>query len=215
MLRSAGPQLVLLAVPFLVLVLLWDKFPARVPIHWGLDGRANGWASKSWGLLLTPVLNVALALLLTCLLPLDKRVRSYGPETQGSLKRVIRTIALATTCFMTGMALLIDVLSLGYKVDVLRVTTLGTLLLLAVLGNYLPKLRPNRFVGIRTPWTLASPEVWNRTHRLFGSIMLIGALALMLPCIILPGPWSLLLMMGFLLGVSFGAMIYSYAVRRG
>ena len=204
----------LLAVPFLVLVPLWDKFPARVPIHWGLDGRANGWADKSWGLLLTPVLNVALALLLTFLLPLDRRVRAYGPETQGSLKRVIRTIGLATTCFMTGMALLVDALSLGYKVDVLRVTTLGTLLLLAVLGNYLPKLRPNRFVGIRTPWTLASPDVWNRTHRLFGSIMLMGSVALMLPCALLPGPWSLLVMMGFLLAVTFGSMAYSYALRK-
>jgi uncharacterized membrane protein len=213
-LKGAWPQLILLAVPFLVLVPLWDKFPARVAIHWGLSGKPNGWADKEWGLLLMPVTNVGLALLFAFLLRFDARVKSYGPETQANLRRVMKGMGLATGIFMTTMALLIDAVALGWKVDVLRVVTLGTLILFAVLGNYMPKLRPNRFVGIRTPWTLKSPEVWIRTHRLFGAIMLIGSLALMVPCIFLPSTWSILLLVGFLLLVSLGSMVYSYGLSR-
>ncbi len=213
-LRNEWPQLVLLAVPFLVLVPLWDKFPARVAIHWGLDGKPNGWADKEWGLLLLPVTNVGLFLLFPLLRQFDSRVKNYSPEKRASLQQVMATIGFATGCLMTGMALLIDAVALGWKVDVLRATTLGMLALLVVLGNYLPKLRPNRFTGIRTPWTLRSPEIWARTHRLFGAIMLVGSLVLMLPCLLLPSAWSVLLMLGFVVLLSLGAMVYSYALSK-
>jgi uncharacterized membrane protein len=213
-LKSEWPQLVLLAVPFLVLIPLWDKFPQRVAIHWGLNGQPNGWADKEWGLLLLPDTNVGLALLFPFLRQFDSRMRGYGPETRASLERVLKILRLATGVFMTAMALLIDAVALGWKLDVLRVVTLGTLILFAVLGNYMPKLRPNRFVGIRTPWTLKSPEVWIRTHRLFGAIMLIGSLALMAPCVFLPSTWSILLLLGFVLLVSLGSMVYSYGIQR-
>lgn len=213
-LKSEWPRLLLLAVPFLVLVPLWDEFPARVAIHWGIDGQPNGWADKEWGLLILPVTNVAIALLFAVLHRFDKRMKSYGPEMQASLRRVMKSMGLASGIFMTAMALLIDAIALGWKVDVLRVTTLGMLLLFAVLGNYLPKLRPNRFVGIRTPWTLRSPEVWTRTHRLFGSIMLMGSLALIRPCVFLPSAWATSLLIGFTLLITFGSMAYSYGIQQ-
>ena len=213
-LKNEWPQLVLLAVPFLVLIPLWDKFPPRVAIHWGLNGQPNGWADKEWGLLLMPFTNVGLALLFAFLPHLDSRMRDYGPETKASLEHVLKILRVATGIFMAAMALLIDAVALGWKLDVLRLVTLGMLVLFAVMGNYLPKLRPNRFVGIRTPWTLQTPEVWTRTHRLFGSIMLIGSLALFLPCVFLPSSWAVLLLIAFLLLISLGSMVYSYLCHK-
>jgi uncharacterized membrane protein len=213
-LKSECPQLVLLAVPFLVLIPLWDKFPPRVAIHWGLDGQPNGWADKGWGLLLMPLTNVGLALLFAFLPRLDSRMRGYGPETKASLEHVLKILRLVTGIFMAAMALLIDAEALGWKLDVLRLVTLGSLALFAVIGNYLPKLRPNRFVGIRTPWTLKSSEVWTRTHRLFGSIMLIGSLVLILPCFFLPSNWAILLFIAFILLTSLASMVYSYLCHK-
>jgi uncharacterized membrane protein len=207
-------QVALVALPFLVLVPLWDKFPATVPIHWGIDGRVNGWASKEVGLLLLPAITLAASVLTAYLPMLDRRVRDQGPEKQESFRDVVRVISLATTAFMSGMALLVDAVALGWKIDVLFVVSLGTLLLFALLGNYMPKLRPNRYVGIRTPWTLKSPEVWTRTHRLFGRIMLWGSLALVPFCLLLPSPFFLALLLIYLLVISFGSMIYSYRCSR-
>jgi uncharacterized membrane protein len=214
MVKSEGLQLVLLAVPFLVLVPLWDKFPPRVPIHWGLSGQPNGWADKEWGLFLIPLTNVGVALLFAFLLRFDSCMKSYGPETQASLGRVLKILRLSISGFTTAMALLIDAVSLGWKLDVVRLITLGMLVWFAVMGNYMPKLRPNRFVGIRTPWTLKSPEVWNRTHRLFGPIFLIGSLALIPFCLLLPSTWVVSLFLGFVLLVAFGSMVYSYVCYR-
>src|SRR5271170_4628292 len=75
-LKSEWPQLVLLAVPFLVLIPLWDKFPERVAIHWGLNGKPNGWADKNWGLLLGPLMNLGVTLLLTFLPGRDFRMKN-------------------------------------------------------------------------------------------------------------------------------------------
>jgi len=203
-------QIALVALPFLVLVPLWDKFPQNVAIHWGIDGKPNGWAGKTVGLLLLPGITLAAACM-TALLPmLDRRVRAYSPETQSSFRGVVKAISLATTAFMSAAALLVDAVALGWKIDVVFVVNLGVVLLFAFLGNYMPKLRPNRYVGIRTPWTLKSPEVWARTHRVFGRIMLWGALALLPFCLLLPTPFFLALLLVYLFVISFGSMIYSY-----
>ena len=50
--------------------------------------------------------------------------------------------------------------------------------LFIVLGNYSGKVRRNYFIGIRTPWTLASEEVWSRTHRFGGWVFVIAGIAL-------------------------------------
>ena len=203
-------QIALVALPFLVLVPLWDKFPQTVAIHWGIDGKPNGWAGKTVGLLLLPGITLAASVLTAYLPMLDRRVRGYSPETQAHFHEVVRLISLVITAFMSGMALLIDAVALGWKIDVSLVVSLGMLLLLAFLGNYMPKLRPNRYVGVRTPWTLKSPEVWARTNRVFGRIMLWGSLALIPLCLLLPTPWFLGLLLAFLLLLGVGSMIYSY-----
>src|SRR5271154_6065516 len=106
-LKNEWPQLVLLAVPFLVLVPLWDKFPPRVAIHWGLNGQPNGWADKEWGLLLMPLINIGVALLFSFRILFDRRMKDYSPETQASFGHVLKILRLTICAFMTAMVLLI------------------------------------------------------------------------------------------------------------
>jgi uncharacterized membrane protein len=63
-----------------------------------------------------------------------------------------------------------------------------------VIGNYLGKTRKNFFLGIRTPWTLASDEVWGRTHRLAGRLFIVLGL-IMLSGVFFEVPVQLLLWM--------------------
>jgi uncharacterized membrane protein len=46
--------------------------------------------------------------------------------------------------------------------------------LFAMLGNYFQTVRPNYFIGIRTPWTLENEQVWKNTHRLGGRLWIVG-----------------------------------------
>jgi uncharacterized membrane protein len=79
-----------------------------------------------------------------------------------------------------GLHLLAVGVALGSDLDLTRIVMIGTGGLFVVIGNYLPKVRPNYMMGIRTPWTLTSDVAWRRTHRLGGRLFVIEGLALML-----------------------------------
>src|SRR5262249_49354304 len=96
-----------------------------------------------------------------------------------------RPITCTRSCKFCGslLPLFFDVIfaiqagvALGYKIADARVIVWCILLLLAIPGNYLPNLRPNYFVGTRTPWTLENVETWRATHRLGGKLMFFGSL---------------------------------------
>jgi uncharacterized membrane protein len=93
---------------------------------------------------------------------------------------VINVFTVAIVGFTSGIAVLVLLEASGTNVRINQMTFAGVGLLFIVLGNYMGKVRKNFFIGIRTPWTLASDEVWNRTHRLGGKfLILIGALMML------------------------------------
>jgi len=79
-----------------------------------------------------------------------------------------------------GLQLLVIGAALGASFDMTRLVFFGTGALFIVIGNYLPKVRPNYMVGIRTPWTLTSDVAWTRTHRMGGRLFVIEGVAMIL-----------------------------------
>jgi len=67
---------------------------------------------------------------------------------------------------------------LGFSVKIDRLMPLGVGLLVVFLGNFLTRVEPNWFIGIRTPWTLSSDTVWRKTHRTGGWVFVLGGLVL-------------------------------------
>ena len=53
-------------------------------------------------------------------------------------------------------------------------------ILFLFIGNELPKVKSNFFMGIRTPWALCSEENWRRTHRLGGKCFFTAGIILIL-----------------------------------
>ena len=87
----------------------------------------------------------------------------------------------------------------------------GTGLLFVVLGNFMGKLTKNFFVGIRTPWTLASDEVWLRTHRLGGKLFVLAGVALFIAGLLGGGTVPLLVAVAVAGGIP---VVYSYLLYR-
>lgn len=156
----------------------WLQLPAdaRIPIHWGIDGEANGWADRTVGLFLIPALSVAMVALFWVIPRIEPR--------RANLERSARAygaIWIGVILLLGGLQVLTVVSALGHTdVDVTRLVFAGTGVLFVVMGNYLPKVRPNYMVGIRTPWTLASDLAWTRTHRVGGRLFVIEGVVLFL-----------------------------------
>ncbi len=159
--------LILAAVP-VSLALTFHALPDRVPSHFGLSGRADGFMTRDDYAVFIVALTVGIYLLLTFIPLIDPFWKRIQPRY--GLLLLIRDLAL-------GFFLFIHLLSLDAAptgVLNVRLFGIGFGLLFVVLGNYLPKIPRNWFFGIRVPWTLASEEVWKRTHRLGGWLFVLG-----------------------------------------
>jgi len=176
----------ILALPFFVAALLWDKLPDRLPIHWNLSGEIDGYSAKPFGTLFLPIVNVALVALIGILPRFDPKCRSYEAETKASLARVFRIFRLAFSLFFSAMSLAMLSVALNSHLDMSRCVAGGLGVMLAVMGNSMGKLRPNYFAGFRTPWTRRSLTVWRKTHRLGGRLMVGGGLCILVESLVLP-----------------------------
>jgi uncharacterized membrane protein len=206
-------EIVVLVAPFLFLWAMWDKFPARVPIHWNVHGKIDGWSSKPSGLLLLPLTNLFLYTLFGVLLRVDPRIRRAPREYERTLA-VVRIMRGALLVFMLGIFCVQVAAALGYAVAMDRWAFNGALILCIVMGNYLTNLRPNYFAGIRTPWTLDNPETWRATHRIGGRIMVFGGLLVMGTQFLVEKPMFVGLFVLFILGFAGWAFLYSWNYSR-
>jgi uncharacterized membrane protein len=101
----------------------------------------------------------------------------------------------------------------GYPVRFERWVPVAIGLFLIVLGNLLPRARPNWFVGIRTPWTLSSDRVWEKTHRLAGYVFVVAGIIVTI--IGLTGVHVAPILMGPIIGVAaLSLVVYSYVEWR-
>jgi uncharacterized membrane protein len=175
--------LAIVGLQILIAICAFPFLPDTVPIHWNIAGQADGFASKWVNTLLFPLLSIGLYLLL-------RFVTSVGPRLGGrnsaAANTQLRTVLLvAILLFMLIVQLCVTAISLGIPVDITFVLNLAVSLLFIVIGNFMGKLRRNFWMGIRTPWTLASEVSWERTHRiggwLFVAVGLIG-----IPCSFVP-----------------------------
>ena len=168
-------EVILLAAPFVALAIYWNDLPARVPMHWNFRGQVDGWSAKMPLVFLIPFTALGITVLLRVLPRFDPRLRrTSGDESR--MPAILPIVRIATLGLLDTIFLVQIATSLGRNVPGGRIIITSVLVFFIILGNYLGTVRPNYFVGIRTPWTLENPETWRATHRLGGRLMFFGAL---------------------------------------
>jgi uncharacterized membrane protein len=165
-----------------VLVAMWGyalavftRLPAEIPTHWGLDGQVDGWSPRWPGAFIAPGVATLVFALIQAMPRIDPRRRNV--ERSGENRLLMANLIVL---FLGLLEVLTLGVALGWPVDVSTGITVGLGLLLIGMGNYLPRIRSNWWIGIRTPWTLDSERVWRDTHRVGGRAFVIGGLVLLL-----------------------------------
>lgn len=187
----------------------YPRLPEQVPSHWNISGQVDGTMSRLGTLLFLPVLSLALWLVLLALPRIDPLRKSYSSFDS--------TLRLFTNLIVVFMALLYAALlaaGLGWHFEMPRLIMVGVGLLLAALGNELGRLKPNWFVGIRTPWTLADSEVWRRTHRVGGRVFVAAGLLIAVGGLLLPLSLAGYLVISATLAIVLFSFGYSYLLWR-
>lgn len=200
--------LALIAAAALFSTLVYPRLPARIPTHWGMDGVPDGWSGRAFGAFVLPLVMAAVLALFRSLPRLDPRRANY--EKFGGTYDLVVTAVIAMLLCMHVLALGV---ALGWPVPIGRLAPLIVGALLMVVGNVLPRARSTWFFGIRTPWTLSSDRVWERTHRVGGYMMIVAGATIALSGLLWPR-WggTTAVLIGAALG--FGLLAYSYVAWR-
>lgn len=199
-----SPALVLGA--FIFSTVVFPDLPERMATHWNLAGEPDRWSGRTLAAFFTPTAMLFTLVLLRWLPTVDPRRESFA-QFLDAYGHAVDAIML----FFAGLHVAMLGEALGWPVSLVTALPVGVGLLMVVLGSVLPRARPNFMFGIRTPWTLSSDRVWERTHRMGGYLLsgsgaLIVMLALILPKSALP------LLILILLAAALGTVWYSYAV---
>ncbi|MDO8668299.1 MAG: SdpI family protein [bacterium] len=187
-------------------VYFYNNLPERVATHWNIAGQVDAYGSGQTQAVAFPLLIVGMYILFLLIPFLDPKKERY--KQFNKVYHIFKNILLA---LMVVIYFIVSLNGLGYNLPV-GVIIPGLIgLLFIVLGNYMGKIKMNWFMGIRTPWTLSSEEVWNKTHR-FGGKMFILAGLLMMAETVLPINWRLPVFIIMMAALLFGTIGYSYIV---
>lgn len=165
----------LVGLSFALAAWYYPQLPDPVPTHWNAAGQADDYTAKPWGVILFPLINAGL-MLMFLVIPV---ISPKGFRLEQS-RKAYDSVIFIFVGFMLGVQLFSYRSAISGGQELVKFIPMAIGLLFMVLGNYMGKFQKNFFVGIRTPWTLASDLVWNRTHRLGGYVFMIGGAFIML-----------------------------------
>jgi uncharacterized membrane protein len=161
----------LVVLAFVLVAAVYDRLPEHVPTHWNAGGAIDARMAKPWGPFVLPVTMAGVFVLLLVL----PRISPH--DDMDPFRPAYGAIQLAVLGLLFALSVSTLLAGLGWAVPVNRVVPVGIGVLLVISGNFMGKVTTNHVEGIRTRWTLADPEVWLRTHRFAGKVLVFAGLA--------------------------------------
>ncbi len=172
-LKNELPILLIVILPLIYLLTIWNTLPETIPTHWNLRGEIDGTGKKEtliWITFLLPIL----AYLIFSIAPMidpKQRLQNMGDK--------LMKLKFAVVLMMSILTLFIIYSSKQEELSPNRITMLLGVLY-AILGNFFPTIKPNYFIGIRVPWTLNNDDNWKQTHQFTGKFWLVGGISIIL-----------------------------------
>lgn len=163
---------IVIVLPILIGLLLWNQLPDRIATHWDTQGVANGWSSKAFTVFALPCILLILHWVCVLASNADPKWKNYPAKMLSIVLWICPVISVIMMIFVYGVAL-------GLDLKMERIMPLLVGAMFVVVGNYLPKCKQSYTMGIKLPWTLHDEENWNRTHRMAGKLWVgVGVLAM-------------------------------------
>ncbi|ABZ85520.1 conserved hypothetical protein, putative membrane protein [Heliomicrobium modesticaldum Ice1] len=193
-----------------VLVSLWayPQLPEQAPVHWNYAGEADRYGSKLELVAVGPAITLLVLVLSQVLRRLDPLKANYGRFSSSH-----DTVMTSVIAFMFFLQMTVIANGLGWAVNVGRIVPVAVGILFIILGNVMPRVKQNHFMGFRVPWTLADPRVWDKTQRVGGYTMVLGGLAIMLLGLFaprLPQAAGIALLLTTVLAIIFVPTVYAW-----
>jgi len=158
------PILIVVLLPVLFILIAYNQLDNVAEINWIQTRQIPIWKMIS----IFIGVNILIYWLLLFVQRIDPKKNNYE-----SFESSFYKIRFIVSLFMTAITGLFVASNIGIVLDELKILRISTFVLLAVIGNYVYSVKPNWFIGFRTPWTLDNETVWRKTHQ-FGAKIMVG-----------------------------------------
>jgi uncharacterized membrane protein len=200
----------LTVLAFAATVALYPSIPDVIPVHWNIHGEVDDYGSKVWAVFLIPAIMAAMLAMFPALdwiSPQHFKIDSF--------RSTYYFVLLVLTATMGYIQILILWGAVSGPVDFTRAMIAGLCLFIVMLGNVLGKIRRNFWVGVRTPWTIASERVWNETHRLAARLLVAAGVASFLIALFIPSrAAAVIAMIATLMFAGLAPVVYSLVLYK-
>lgn len=200
--------MLLIVAAWVLAFYFYAHFPEQVVSHWNYYGQPDDYSGRATGAFAIPALLAGMYLLFLALPWLDPRSERYA-----EFGKIYNFIKSAIMLVLFGVYVAAGLYNLGYPVKIGSIVPWLVGGLLIVIGNYMGKIKRNWFMGVRTPWTLSSENVWNKTNRFGGFMMMLFGLSLVINPFLPKMAALVLLILGGLL-VTVGTIVYSFVLYK-
>jgi uncharacterized membrane protein len=196
------PFIAVALLPFVYLAFIWNGLPKQVPMHWNGAGEIDRYGDKNELFLMIFMLTGITYFIFLIIPYIDPKQKLQNMGNK------LNNLRLILALFMSALAIYI-LYSVQQKTSnpVLIFPLVG--LLFAFLGNYFKTIKPNYFIGIKTPWTLENEDVWKKTHVMGGKLWFVGGL-LMAMTFVLPNKIQVYTFLGITAVITIVPIVYSY-----
>lgn len=197
----------IVGVAIFLSVVLYPHMPEMMASHWGVSGEVNGYMPKFWGLFLMPMVSLGMLGLfwfIPKIDPLKKNIDSFRAYYDEFV-----LVLLLFLFYMHGATLVWN-LGIVFDMGIAVVAPIG--LLFIFIGRILEHSKRNWFVGIRTPWTLSSDVVWDKTHAFGARLFRMAGFAILLSLLYPPALFPVVFISA--IGASLVPIVYSYVLYR-
>jgi uncharacterized membrane protein len=187
-------------ISFVVGIYYYPQMPDKMASHWNAQGQVDGYMSKFWGLFLMPIISVGLFMLIPKIDPLKENIEKFRKYFDGFIVIVV--------LFLLYIYILILLWNLGRRFDMGQALAPSIGLLFYFAGILIENSKRNWFIGIRTPWTLSSESVWDKTHRIGGRLFKAAGLIAFFG--VFTKKYAILIIVVPIVLVSLYTIVYSY-----
>lgn len=196
---------IILLLTLVVTVFFYPSLPDIIPTHWGPSGEIDGTGPKY-----AVFMGLGVAVLVNWLMLFAEKIEPKKGSYE-KFSKVFNVFRVIITVLMCGLQMLTIVFAFNPQfanMNSIMYPAMGLMFIL--LGNYMPKVKHNYSFGIKTPWTFASENVWNKTHRMAGPVWVIGGLAIAAMAFVKNTDMASVLMIAIMIVLVIIPMAYSY-----
>ncbi|GEO09411.1 SdpI family protein [Segetibacter aerophilus] len=199
--------LIIAVIPLIYLGLVYNSLPPQVATHFSLDGKPDDYRGKSTLILVIgfmQLITIGMYLLLSNINRIDpKKAANQSKETMQKM-----AIAIVVLLSSIAVRIIYSAVNNGFSLNKVMLPMLG--LFFAYLGNLMHSVKPNYFVGIRTPWALEDEDTWRKTHQLAGKLWFAGGIVITVITLIVPANSALIVMISIVAIITIIPTVYSY-----